>query len=154
VVRIAGWLSANWTQNTASPAITLALLSTLAPLPAAAQTAKVAKVASAPVAVNIASNAEQTSPDSRDFRFAARLAAVSRLNAPLSRAARRPMLAAPARRAVPIFKAPEVKVVKETRLPTAFAVRTLTKKVRPCADVIDLAVAKSRVRSGGAMRAA
>ena len=173
-LRVAAWLSVNWTEckaESASPAITLSLLSTLAPLPAAAQTPKMAMVASAAAAAYIAADDEQTSPaanapspagadvgmawaNSRDFRFAARMAAVARLNAPLSRAARRSRRAPPAHRAVPIFRAPEIKIVKETRLSTAFAIQTLTKKVRASAEVIDLAVVKSRVRSGAARRAA
>jgi hypothetical protein len=170
-LRLAAWLSVNWTEGTTGPAITLSLLSTLAPLPAAAQTPKVAKVASATAVAYIAADDEQTSPaanapspagadvgmawaNSRDFRFAARLAAVARLNAPLSRAARRRQLAQPTRRAVPIFKAPEIKIVKATRLPTAFASQALTKKVRASADVIDLAVVKNRARSSTARRAA
>jgi hypothetical protein len=157
--RVAAWLSANWAENkaeAASPAVTLALLSTLAPLPAAAQTAP---VAIAPVIAAIAAVSDQTIPAanalthtnfaelnlpasaaafdkesvtrsarSQDYRFAARLAAVSKLNAPSSRAARHPRLAAPAHRAVPISRAAEIKIMKETRLPTAFAARTLTKK--------------------------
>ncbi len=144
--RIAAWLSANWAESRpepSHPAVTLAILATLAPLPAAAQTAN-------------AANAKVTaiSTLSKDFRLANRLAAVSKLNAPSSRAARRPHLAVTAGRAVPLVKAPVVKIAKETRLPTAFAARTMTKKTKPSAVVIDLAAAKSRVRANGARRAA
>ena len=172
-VRLAAWLSANWAERkaeSANPEFTLAVLSTLAPLPAAAQRAKVALgPVRAPIEIEAALRPSilDAVADPRmeraiiaaapvhvtDFRFAARLAAVSMHNAPSSRAARRPQMVAPARRAIPVIRSPEIKVAKETRLPTAFAVRTLTKKVRPSAVVIDLAAAKNRIRSS-AKRAA
>ena len=119
----------------------------------------VADVLQLPVLANVSGEPAVAAKDdapahSQDFRFAARLAAVSKLNAPSSRAARRSQTVAPVHRAVPLLKAPEIKVMKETRLPTAFAARGLSKKAKPSAEIIDLSIAKTRTQAGGSRRAA
>lgn len=90
---------------------------------------------------------------STDFRLAARLAAVSKINAPTSRAVRRSGTVAPAARKVPKASAPEIKVLKSTRLPTAFATRALSKKPRPTAQIIEISTARA-LRQTAAKRAA
>lgn len=81
----------------------------------------------------------------KSLGLAARLAAVSKLNAPSSRAARRNGMIAPAGRAVPLALAVEVKTVKERRLPTAVAFRP-ARKPSYSAEIIDLAAVRGQAR--------
>jgi hypothetical protein len=97
--------------------------------------------------------ADLGSPVVQHFLLAARLAAVSRLNAPCERAARRGGIVAPAGRKVPKATAPEVKVLKLTRLPTAVSTRALSKAPRPTAQVIEISTARTQ-RQTASRRAA
>lgn len=89
-----------------------------------------------------------------NFMFAARLAAVAKLNAPASRAARRGDRVAPAGRAIPMPRGLEIKSVKSERLPTATARPRPPRKSHPSAEIIDITTARPRLRTTTHRRAA
>lgn len=107
------WLSANWKLNPALPT-------------AVAPSAEALDLAASPAA-------------GADFALASRLAAVARHNVPSSRPARQVKAC---RHPVPAAKLIAAKSYKDTRLPTAFAVSTLSKPARASADIIALDTAR------------
>ena len=86
--------------------------------------------------------------------LAARLTAVSKLNAPIARAPLNSLLARDQKHPRPVRAVAAPKIAKQTILLTTVAVRAMKNKPGRCATVIDLATARHHTRAAVARKAA